>query len=87
MLEDKLGLTRLRTTIIGVNRANLNWPGIQFYSAGQLLQQTQTIDQYDADVFIGTDNVNITKDFAMNGFVGAGSFYVKGEDIGVLEIK
>ena len=68
----------------GVNLANLNWPGIQFYSAGQLLQQTQTIDQYDADVFIGTDNVNITKDFAMNGFVGAGSFYVKGEDIGVL---
>jgi len=68
----------------GVNRANLNWPGIQFYSAGQLLQQTQTIDQYDADVFIGTDNVNITKDFAVNGFVGAGSFYVKGEDVGVL---
>ena len=67
-----------------VNVANLTWPGIQFSPLGQLFEQTQTIDQYDADVFIGTDNVNITKDIAVNGFVGAGSFYVKGEDVGVL---
>ncbi len=67
-----------------VNAANLNWPGILFYSPGQLFQQTQTIGQYDADVFIGTDNVNITKDFAVNGFVGAGTFSVKGESTGVL---
>jgi TonB-linked SusC/RagA family outer membrane protein len=67
-----------------VNAANLNWPGILFYSPGQLFQQTQTIDQYDADIFIGTDNVNITEDFAFNGFLGAGTFSVKAEDVGVL---
>lgn len=67
-----------------VNAANLNWPGILFYSPGQLFQQTQTIDQYDADIFIGTDNVNITEDFAVNGFLGAGTFSVKAEDVGVL---
>ena len=67
-----------------VNVANLTWPGIQFSPLGQLFEQTQTIDQYDADIFIGTDNVNITKDFAVNGFVGAGTFSVKGEATGVL---
>jgi TonB-linked SusC/RagA family outer membrane protein len=66
-----------------LNGAPLFQPGVAYYPGGQLFQQTQTIDQYDADVFIGTDNVNVTKDFAVNGFVGAGTFYVKAENVGV----
>ena len=54
------GIAVLMGVELILNAANLNWPGILFYSPGQLFQQTQTIDQYDADIFIGTDNVNIT---------------------------
>ena len=67
-----------------VNGANLNWPGIRFYPLGQLQQQTQTIDQFDADVFIGTDFLKITDKISLNGFVGAGTFSTKTENTGVL---
>ena len=66
------------------NGANLNWPGIRFYPLGQLMQQTQTIDQFDADVFLGTDFLKITDKISMNGFVGAGTFSAKAENAGVL---
>ena len=66
------------------NGANLNWPGIRFYPLGQLQQQTQTIDQFDADLFLGTDFLKITDKISMNGFVGAGTFSAKAENAGVL---
>ena len=66
-----------------LNGAPLFQPGVAYYAGGQLFQQTQTIDQYNADVFIGTDNINVTKDFAVKGFVGAGTFHVKAENVGV----
>ena len=66
------------------NGANLNWPGIRFYPGGQLQQQTQTLDQFDADVFVGTDFLKITDKISMNGFVGAGTFSAKAENTGVL---
>jgi TonB-linked SusC/RagA family outer membrane protein len=64
--------------------ANLTWPGIRFYPLGQLQQQTQTIDQYDADIFIGTDFLKITDKISLNAFVGAGTFSSKSENTGVL---
>jgi TonB-linked SusC/RagA family outer membrane protein len=66
-----------------INGAPLFWPGIAFNPGGHLYQQTQTIDQYDADVFIGTDRINISDNFAFDGFIGAGTFSVKAEDVGV----
>ena len=66
-----------------INGAPLFQPGVAYNPAGQLYQQTQTINQYDADVFIGTDNLNITKDIVLNGFIGAGTFSFNNEDVGV----
>ena len=48
------------------------------------MQQTQTIDQFDADLFLGTDFLKITDKISMNGFVGAGTFSAKAENAGVL---
>ena len=66
-----------------VGGAPLFQPGVAYNPAGQLFQQTQVIDQYDADIFLGTDNLNLTDEISMNGFVGAGTFSSKAEQVGV----
>ncbi len=66
-----------------INGAPLFQPGVAYNPLGQLFQQTQTNSQYDADVFIGTENLNITKNISMNGFVGAGTFSSNTEMVGV----
>jgi TonB-linked SusC/RagA family outer membrane protein len=68
------------TTIGG---APLFQPGVAYNPGGQLFEQTQVIDQYDADVFLGTDFLQITDKISMNGFIGAGTFSSKGESVGV----
>ena len=66
-----------------INGAPLFQPGVAYLPAGQLFQQTQTINQYDADIFIGTDNLNIVEGISLNGFIGAGTFSFNNEDVGV----
>ena len=66
-----------------INGQPLFQPGVAYNQRGNLFEQTQTIKQYDADLFIGTDNVNITDDFSFNGFIGMGTFSFESEDVGV----
>ncbi len=66
-----------------LNGAPLFQPGVAYNAKGQLFEQTQTIDQYDADIFLGTDGIDISDDFTFTGFVGAGTFSFKSEAVGV----
>ena len=66
-----------------LNGQPLFQPGVAYNPAGQLYQQTQSVNQYDADVFVGTDNLNITNNISVNGFVGAGTFSLRNENVGI----
>ena len=58
-------------------------PGVAFAPKGNILEQTQTIKQHDADLFIGTSGINITNDFSFNGFIGTGTFAFESEAVGL----
>jgi len=58
-------------------------PGVAFAPKGNILEQTQTIKQHDADLFIGTNGINITNDFSFNGFIGTGTFAFESEAVGL----
>jgi len=62
-------------------------PGVAFAEKGNIIEQTQTIKQHDADLFIGTNGINITNDFSLNGFIGAGTFAFESEAVGVAGIN
>jgi TonB-linked SusC/RagA family outer membrane protein len=66
-----------------LNGAPLFQPGVAYNNGGQLFEQTQIIDQYDADLFIGTDNINLSEKLVLSGFVGMGRFSFTAEDVGV----
>ncbi len=66
-----------------IDGAPLFQPGVAYNQRGQIYEQTQTLDQYDADIFLGTDRIDITEKLSFDGFVGAGIFSFKGEDVGV----
>ena len=66
-----------------IGGAPLFQPGVAYNPKGQLYEQTQTIKQYDADFFIGTDNVDITNDISFNGFIGTGTFEFNNEAVGI----
>ena len=66
-----------------IGGAPLFQPGVAYNPKGQLYEQTQTIKQYDADFFIGTNNLDITNDISFNGFIGTGTFEFENEAVGI----
>jgi TonB-linked SusC/RagA family outer membrane protein len=69
----------LRGTIGGdrytVSKTNHTPYGTRFQPLGSMSEQSINFKQYDADVFIGTDNLQIVDDLTLNAFIGIGTNY------------
>ncbi len=49
--------------------------GTRFQPMGSIQEESRNFKQYDADAFIGTDNLQIVDDLTVNAFVGVGTNY------------
>ncbi|MDB9787617.1 SusC/RagA family TonB-linked outer membrane protein [Flavobacteriaceae bacterium] len=49
--------------------------GTRFKPMGGISEESRNFKQYDADAFIGTDNLQIVDDLTVNAFVGVGTNY------------
>ena len=55
--------------------------GTRYQPLGSIGEYKLTFKQYDADFFLGTDNLAITDDVSLTGFVGLGSNYQQSESV------
>ncbi|MDA9977768.1 SusC/RagA family TonB-linked outer membrane protein [Flavobacteriaceae bacterium] len=49
--------------------------GTRFQPMGSIQEESRNFKQYDADAFIGTDNLQIVDDLSLTAFVGVGTNY------------
>ncbi|MDA7717175.1 SusC/RagA family TonB-linked outer membrane protein [Flavobacteriaceae bacterium] len=49
--------------------------GTRFQPMGSIQEESRNFKQYDADAFLGTDNLQIVDDLTVNAFVGVGTNY------------
>ena len=55
--------------------------GTRYQPLGSIGEYKLTFKQYDADFFLGTDNLAITSDVSLTGFLGVGSNYQQSESV------
>ena len=49
--------------------------GTRFQPMGSISEESRNFKQYDADAFLGTDNLQIVDDLTLNAFIGIGTNY------------
>jgi TonB-linked SusC/RagA family outer membrane protein len=57
--------------------------GTRFQPMGSINEQSRNFKQYDADAFLGTDNLQIVDDLSLTAFVGIGTNYQNMEMVSV----
>ncbi len=57
--------------------------GTRFQPMGSIQEESRNFKQYDADAFIGTDNLQIVDDLSLTAFVGVGTNYQNMEMVSV----
>ncbi len=72
---------RFGTDRYDYNRTSATPYGTAFNPLGGIAEFKRTTIQRDADLFIGTDNLKIIEDIALNAFVGVGKNYQNTESV------